>query len=183
MKLLLLLSRRARDVREEAVHQELMVKDHQSKQEIRDLEEELPQWRTILDTGNNPGGLGEKEGGREGRKAIREEGYIPPPLLTHTLEFGPDVYAILKGKVVDFLMTSREVVLGRGSPSSRVDFDLSMEAPAFKVSRRQVSEGKTPYANPLRVHRGLAKGQYEVSFHAHTHTRVNTHTHTHFQFL
>ena len=54
------------------------------------------------------------------------------------IELGPDVYAILKGKVVEFTMTSREVTLGRSSATAKVDFDLSMEGPAFKISRRQV---------------------------------------------
>lgn len=95
-----------KDVKEEALEQELMVADRHAKREILQLEEELPKWRTIVDTGS-------------------------------TAEFGPDVYAILKGKVVEFTMTSREVTLGRSSATARVDFDLSMEGPAFKISRRQ----------------------------------------------
>ena len=35
-------------------------------------------------------------------------------------------------------MTSRAITLGRNTPSSQVDFDLSLEAPAFKISRKQV---------------------------------------------
>ena len=53
-------------------------------------------------------------------------------------EFGPGVYAILKGKVVEFMMTSESVTLGRNSTAGLVDFNLSLEAPAFKISRRQV---------------------------------------------
>lgn len=53
-------------------------------------------------------------------------------------EFGSGVYAILKGKVVEFMMTSHSVTLGRNSAAGQVDFDLSMEAPAFKISRKQV---------------------------------------------
>ena len=53
-------------------------------------------------------------------------------------DFGPDEYAILRGKVVEFQMTSQAVTLGRNTPSSQVDFDLSLEAPAFKISRKQV---------------------------------------------
>ena len=56
------------------------------------------------------------------------------------LDFGPGVYAILKGKVVEFLMTSNSVTLGRNSAAGQVDFDLSLEAPAFKISRRQVGQ-------------------------------------------
>ena len=57
-------------------------------------------------------------------------------------EFGAGVYAILKGKVVEFMMTSHSVTLGRNSAAGQVDFDLSLEAPAFKISRRQVSSGR-----------------------------------------
>ena len=44
----------------------------------------------------------------------------------------------MRGKVVEFQMTTRAVTLGRNTPSSQVDFDLSLEAPAFKISRKQV---------------------------------------------
>ena len=37
-------------------------------------------------------------------------------------------------------MVKRTVVLGRSANNNEVDFDLSMEAPAFKISRRQVKE-------------------------------------------
>ena len=55
------------------------------------------------------------------------------------VEFSSGVFAILKGKVVEFMMTSHSVTLGRSSAAGQVDFDLSLEAPAFKISRRQVS--------------------------------------------
>jgi len=38
-------------------------------------------------------------------------------------------------------MTSQAVTLGRNTTSSQVDFDLSLEAPAFKISRKQVCNG------------------------------------------
>jgi microspherule protein 1 len=97
-----------RDVRETALEQELMASERQVKREITRMEEEIPRWRTIIDTG------------------------APP-------EFGAGVYAILKGKVVEFMMTSHSVTLGRNSAAGQVDFDLSLEAPAFKISRRQAS--------------------------------------------
>jgi len=65
--------------------------------------------------------------------------YIILTLVFCLLEFGPDDYALFKGKVVEFRMTKRTVVMGRSTANSTVDFDLSMEGPAFKVSRRQVS--------------------------------------------
>ena len=42
--------------------------------------------------------------------------------------------------MVEFQMTSRAITLGRNTPSSQVDFDLSLEAPAFKISRKQVQD-------------------------------------------
>jgi len=57
----------------------------------------------------------------------------------HCADFGADEYAILKGKVVEFQMTSQAVTLGRNTTSSQVDFDLSLEAPAFKISRKQAT--------------------------------------------
>lgn len=97
-----------RDVKEEALEQELIASERHVKREIMRLEEELPGWKTIIDTGALP-------------------------------EFSSGVYAILKGKVVEFMMTSHSVTLGRNSAAGQVDFDLSLEAPAFKISRRQAS--------------------------------------------
>ena len=58
--------------------------------------------------------------------------------MDFVLDFGPTDFAVLKGKVVEFRMTKRTVTLGRSTGNSDVDFDLSLEGPAFKISRRQV---------------------------------------------
>lgn len=58
------------------------------------------------------------------------------------LEFGPRDLALFKGKVVEFRMTTRTVCLGRATCTNTVDFDLSLEGPAHKISRRQVSNSK-----------------------------------------
>jgi microspherule protein 1 len=97
-----------RDVKEEALEQELMASERHVRREIMRLEEEIPQWRTIIDTGAMP-------------------------------EFSSGVYAILKGNVVEFMMKSQSVTLGRSSAAGQVDFDLSLEAPAFKISRKQAT--------------------------------------------
>ena len=79
-------------------------------------------------------------GGGGGLAQMQHWCYIPSFLLSSTpAEFGSDVLAILKGKVAEFLMITRTVTLGRRSAISEVDFDLSLEGPAFKVSRKQVS--------------------------------------------
>ncbi len=56
------------------------------------------------------------------------------------LDFGPNDYALFKGKIVEFRMAKRTVTIGRSTASSTVDFDLSLEGPAFKISRRQVRQ-------------------------------------------
>ena len=62
-------------------------------------------------------------------------------VCTHNsmIDFGPTDFALFKGKVVEFRMTKRTVILGRSTSCNDVDFDLSLEGPAFKISRRQVS--------------------------------------------
>ena len=60
-------------------------------------------------------------------------------LILLLIEFGADEYALLQGRVVEFRMTQRMVTLGRSTPSCPVTFDLSLEGPAYKISRRQVS--------------------------------------------
>ena len=59
------------------------------------------------------------------------------PYMSHPIlpEFGPGVYAILKGKMVEFMMISESVTLGWNPTAELVDFNLSLEAPAFKISR------------------------------------------------
>jgi len=74
----------------------------------------------------------------------------------HSAEFSADEYAILKGKVVEFQMTSQAVTLGRNTTSSQVDFDLSLEAPAFKISRKQVCKG----VGKVEVHKTLLYSPY-----------------------
>ena len=53
--------------------------------------------------------------------------------------FESGVMAILKGRVVQYMMRSNVVTLGRGSAAGQVTFDLSLEGPAYKISRRQAT--------------------------------------------
>lgn len=53
--------------------------------------------------------------------------------------FDEGVLAILKGRVVQFMMRAHEVTIGRKSESKQVTFDLSLEGPAYKISRHQAT--------------------------------------------
>ena len=54
-------------------------------------------------------------------------------------DFRQDELAVFRGKVVEFRMAQKSVTFGRATPTNMVDFDLSLEGPAFKISRRQAS--------------------------------------------
>ena len=96
--------------RDEILELELALADRNCKKEIRHLENELPRWTVLVDSF---GGLGN-----------------PPVFDSQTL-------AILRGRLVRYLMRSREITIGRKSRNEKVDVDLSLEGPAIKVSRRQ----------------------------------------------
>jgi len=51
--------------------------------------------------------------------------------------FDANTLAILKGRLVKFNMRSDNLTFGRCTKDCRVDIDLSLEGPAWKVSRRQ----------------------------------------------
>ena len=58
--------------------------------------------------------------------------------------FESGVIAILKGRVVQYMMRTNEVTLGRNSASSQVTFDLTLEGPAYKISRLQATLKMSP---------------------------------------
>jgi len=47
------------------------------------------------------------------------------------------VMAVLRGRIVRFLMKSRQVTVGRSTPTEPVDIDLSLDGPSMGVSRKQ----------------------------------------------
>lgn len=119
------------DARDEALELELVLADRKCKKEIRHLENELPRWTVLVDS-------------------ITGIGIHP--------EFDNQTLAVLRGRLVRYLMRSREVcieititnflisfmdflilqiTLGRKSEHDDVDVNLSLEGPAHKVSRRQ----------------------------------------------
>jgi len=52
--------------------------------------------------------------------------------------FDDGVFAVWKGKRVQYEMKSRQVIIGRNSSNSQVDFDLLLEGMTHRVSRKQV---------------------------------------------
>lgn len=88
---------------------ELALADRKAKREIRQLENEIPKWQVLVDS---------------------ITGVAPSDFDNQTL-------AVLRGRLVRYLMRSREITLGRSTKDSVVDVDLSLEGPAFKISRRQ----------------------------------------------
>lgn len=112
------------------VELELTLADRCNKKEIRMLENELTRWTVLVDS-------------------LTGVGFMP--------EFDNQTLAVLRGRLVRYLMRSREISFGRTTKDQAVDVDLSLEGPAHKASRRQgtiklrsngdffiVNEGKRP---------------------------------------
>lgn len=94
---------------DEAMDKEQRLVQRKHVHEIRHLENEIGRWHVLVDsvTGVSPGDLD-----------------------SQTL-------AVLRGRLVRYLMRSREITMGRSSKGHVVDIDLSLEGPAWKISRRQ----------------------------------------------
>ncbi|MEE6471376.1 hypothetical protein FKM82_009256 [Ascaphus truei] len=88
-----------RDSRDEALEHELTVADRRQKREIRQLEQELHRWQVLVDS---------------------ITGMSSPDFDTQTL-------AVLRGRMVRYLMRSREITLGRATKDNQIDVDLSLE--------------------------------------------------------
>jgi microspherule protein 1 len=88
---------------------ELNLADRKSKKEIRHLENEIPKWQVLVDS---------------------ITGVAPSDFDNQTL-------AVLRGRLVRYLMRSKEITIGRSSKDATVDVDLALEGPANKISRRQ----------------------------------------------
>ncbi|XP_066597399.1 microspherule protein 1 [Prorops nasuta] len=95
--------------KDEVLDMELAMVDRKNKREIKVLENELSRWQVLVDS---------------------VTGISPPDFDNQTL-------AILRGRLVRYLMRSREITVGRSAKDHCVDVDLSLEGPAWKVSRRQ----------------------------------------------
>uniref|UniRef100_A0A8B9EH33 Microspherule protein 1 n=1 Tax=Anser cygnoides TaxID=8845 RepID=A0A8B9EH33_ANSCY len=97
------------DVRDEVLEHELTVADRRQKREIRQLEQELHKWQVLVDS---------------------ITGMSSPDFDSQTL-------AVLRGRMVRYLMRSREITLGRATKDNQIDVDLALEGPAWKISRKQ----------------------------------------------
>ncbi|KAK3577150.1 hypothetical protein CHS0354_037486 [Potamilus streckersoni] len=105
----LLYDEELKEPKDETIEQELSIGDRKNKREIRHLEQELPKWQVLVDS---------------------VTGISPPDFDNQTL-------AVLRGRLVRYLMRSREITLGRATKDNQIDVDLSLEGPAWKISRRQ----------------------------------------------
>ncbi|KAJ8981293.1 hypothetical protein NQ317_004029 [Molorchus minor] len=114
---------------DESLDRELKLQERRNIKEIRQLENEVGRWNVLVDS---------------------VTGVCPGELDSQTL-------AVLRGRMVRYLMRSREISIGRSGKGHIVDIDLSLEGPAHKISRRQAtlrlrntgefylsSEGKRP---------------------------------------
>lgn len=98
------------DHKDEALEIELALADRKNKKEIRHLENELSRWTVLVDS-------------------LTGIGFTP--------EFDNQTLAVLRGRLVRYLMRSKEITFGRSAKDMTVDVDLSLEGPAYKVSRKQ----------------------------------------------
>lgn len=94
---------------DEGVDREIRLQQRKNAREIRQLENEIGRWNVLVDS---------------------VTGVCPGELDGQTL-------AVLRGRLVRYLMRSREITIGRTAKGNVVDVDLSLEGPAHKISRRQ----------------------------------------------
>ncbi|XP_071488593.1 uncharacterized protein [Diadema antillarum] len=97
------------DPRDEILEHELAAFDRRQKRQIRHLENEIPKWQVLVE---NVTGMTSQE-------------------------FDSQTLAVLRGRLVRYLMRSKEITIGRASQDNTIDVDLSLEGPAWKVSRKQ----------------------------------------------
>jgi len=100
------------DLLEPADHstiKEVQAAERQAKLEMRKLEAEVSRWQVLEDQA----------------------------LGSNTSDFDNQTLAVLRGRLVRYLMRSREITVGRSTKDVVVDVDLGLEGPASKISRRQ----------------------------------------------
>ncbi|XP_049875191.1 microspherule protein 1 [Pectinophora gossypiella] len=116
------------DFKEDGIDVEMQLADRVEKKNIRLLENSLSRWQVLVQS-----------------------------VAGGTSELDRNTLAVLRGRLVRYLMRSREIAVGRSTRDHSIDVDLSLEGPAAKVSRKQAtirlrntgdffmsSEGKRP---------------------------------------
>lgn len=116
------------DYKEDGMDSEMQMADRVDKKDIRLLETSLSRWQVLVQS-----------------------------LSGTSVELDKNTLAVLRGRLVRFLMRSREIAVGRSTRDNNIDVDLTLEGPAAKVSRKQAtirlrnsgdffmsSEGKRP---------------------------------------
>lgn len=101
----------ASKLKEDPVHQELMINARRVKREIRKLENEIPKWQALVDS----------------MRGTSQSDF----------DDSNSNLAVLRGRHMRYLMILRQITFGRCTKNSIVDVDLSLEGPAKKISRRQ----------------------------------------------
>uniref|UniRef100_A0A6G1SEW9 Microspherule protein 1 n=1 Tax=Aceria tosichella TaxID=561515 RepID=A0A6G1SEW9_9ACAR len=101
----------ASKLKDDPIHQELMVNSRRIKKEIRKLENEIPKWQALVD---------------------RIRGTSESDFSDSTSNI-----AVLRGRHMRYLMQLNQITFGRCTKDSIVDVDLSLEGPAKRISRRQ----------------------------------------------
>jgi len=97
------------DSQDNTLECELALVDRMAKREIRRLEAEVSKWQIVVE---------------------QVTGQATPDFDNQTL-------AVMRGRLVRYLMRSREISVGRATADHTVDVDLTLEGPASKISRRQ----------------------------------------------
>ncbi|CAK1544525.1 unnamed protein product [Leptosia nina] len=114
--------------KEDGVDIEMQIADRIEKKDIRLLENSMSRWQVLVQS-----------------------------VAGGNVELDKNTLAVLRGRLVRYLMRSREIAVGRSTRDHTIDVDLSLEGPAAKVSRKQAtirlrnsgeffvsSEGKRP---------------------------------------
>lgn len=101
----------ASKLKDDSVHQELMINARRVKREIRRLENELPKWQALVDS----------------IKGVPQSDFDESNVNL----------AVLRGRHMRYLMILKQITFGRSTKQVTVDVDLSLEGPAAKISRKQ----------------------------------------------
>ncbi|XP_075969990.1 microspherule protein Rcd5 isoform X2 [Anticarsia gemmatalis] len=116
------------DYKEEGLETEMQIADRIDKKDLRLLETSLTRWQVLVSS-----------------------------VAGSSADLDKNTLAVLRGRLVRYLMRSREIAVGRSTRDHAIDVDLTLEGPAAKVSRKQAtirlrnggdffmsSEGKRP---------------------------------------